>query len=327
MAAAPHMAAFQRHGGRVSTAQDWFPDAPRPWLDLSTGINPWAYPLAPQPRAALRSLPDPAALGAAEVAAAKAFGVPHDRIAATSGAEAALRLLPWLLRVPRVAVAIDTYGGHAEAWEAAGIEVVASPRDAEAWVAVNPNNPDGRVTPKAELLRAAETRWTIVDESFADGCPDLSIAAHAGGRLIVLRSFGKFFGLPGLRLGFVLAAPELIARVKRAQGDWPLGPAAIEAARAAYPDFSWAMATRERLTRAAARLDRLLQRYGFEVVGGTSLFRLARAADAERRFLQLASAGVLCRPFADATRLRFGLPGSARSWARLASALKEIRHG
>jgi cobalamin biosynthetic protein CobC len=219
----------------------------------------------------------------------------------------------------------DTYGGHAEAWRAAGADVVHEPAAAETWVVVNPNNPDGAITPAWDSLRSAQARWTIVDEAFADTDPAVSVAAQAGGRLVVLRSFGKFYGLPGLRLGFVLGAPELIERVRLAQGDWPVAADAITAARAAYADTAWAARTRTRLARAGRRLDGLLAGAGLTVVGGTSLFRLARSDRAHEIFLALAAAGVLCRPFEDPTRLRFGLPGGPAAWSRLKAALETAR--
>lgn len=317
--------AFSRHGGRLAAARAVFPRAPQPWLDLSTGINPRPYP-APRAGAAERArLPEPEALLALETAAAQAFGARPERVAAVPGSEAAIRLLPQLLGLQRAAIAPSTYGGHAEAWRAAGAQVAISPEDAEAWVAVNPNNPDGRVTPPDLLLSSAGRRWTVVDEAFVETSPELSVAAQAGGRLIVLRSFGKFFGLAGLRLGFVVADQSLIVRLKAQLGDWPISADAIAAGLAAYADPAWTERTRARLARDAARLDRLLSAAGFAVVGGTSLFRLARAQDARAVFLRLAAAGILCRPFEDSHLLRFGLPGRPAHWTRLEAALSGDR--
>jgi cobalamin biosynthetic protein CobC len=201
--------------------------------------------------------------------------------------------------------------------------------DAAVIVVVNPNNPDGWVTPPA-LLRAMAGRqaerggWLIVDEAYADLDPAHSIAAEAGGALIVLRSFGKFYGLPGLRLGFVLADPPVTDRFRAFLGDWPVSTAAISAGLAAYADRDWAARTRDRLTRQAGRLDRALERGGFEVVGGTGLFRLGRCADGETRFAALAGHGVLVRPFQqDARLLRFGLPQNRSEWQRLEAALED----
>jgi cobalamin biosynthetic protein CobC len=140
--------------------------------------------------------------------------------------------------------------------------------------------------------------------------------------MVVLRSFGKFYGLAGVRLGFVVGAADVVARLRGAIGDWPVSVDALLAGLAAYSDRRWAEQTRARLTRDAERLDRLLTAHRFEIVGGTSLYRLVRGADAASRFERLAAAGILTRPFQhDATLLRFGLPGSAGAWRRLATAL------
>ncbi len=314
---------FRRHGGRISAAEALFPQAPRPWLDLSTGINPRPYPAPAATRRDLTRLPDPEALADLEAVAAQAFGAAPERVAATPGTEAALRLLPRLLGASSVAIGRPTYGGHLDAWRAAGAEIVPEGAPAEAWVVVNPNNPDGRVTPTETLVPGQG--WLVVDEAFADPHPEASVAAQAGGRLVVLRSFGKFYGLPGLRLGFLLAEPALAARVREAFGDWPVSTPAILAGRAAYTDHAWRERTRRRLARDRARLDGLLESAGLQVLGGTDLFRLARSDDAEAVFLRLTRAGVLCRPFDQAGLLRFGLPGRPADWDRLAAALQKGR--
>ena len=314
---------FLRHGGRLAAARGAFPDAPAPWLDLSTGINPRPYPARRADPAALRRLPDPEEAAALEAAAAQAFGVWPDRVVATPGTEAALRAIPRVLGARSAAIVSPTYGGHAEAWRLAGAKVSRIGAEqiaasaAEAVVLVKPNNPDG-------AIRAAPDdgqRWLIVDEAFVETAPELSVAARAGGRTIVLRSFGKFYGLPGVRLGFVIAEPGLAARIGAQFGDWPVSAEAIAAGLAAYPDDAWRERTRLRLARDAARLDGLLTANGFEVLGGTSLFRLAAAPDAHRRFTALARLGVLTRPFPDQpTWLRFGLP-KPKDWPRLKAAL------
>jgi cobalamin biosynthesis protein CobC len=316
------LAEFRRHGGRLRAAAALFPHAPRPWIDLSTGVNPRPYPSPPVSRATLARLPDPQETAAAEAVAAEAFGAPAENVVAVPGSEAALRLLPRLLGARTVAVAPATYSGHAEAWRAAGAGVTADPDAAEAWVVVNPNNPDGVNAPAGDLLASAEGRWTIVDEAFVDATPELSLARRAGGRLVVLRSFGKFYGLPGLRLGFVVADPSLVARIRLAQGDWPVGAPALAAARAAYADAAWAEAARARLDQDARRLDTVLAAAGLQPLGGTPLFRLVHAPDAPAMFLRLARAGILCRLFEDPHRLRFGLPTGVRAWNRLSAALQ-----
>lgn len=325
----PALEVFLRHGGRLAAARAAFPDAPEPWLDLSTGINPRPYPAPRAGSAALRRLPDPQEISELEAIAAHAFGVSPDRVVATPGAEAGLRLAPRLLGARSAVIVAPTYGGHAEAWRLAGAKVRCAAWDDarhgvdEAIVVVNPNNPDGAQREIAEIA----DRWLIVDESFVETAPHLSVAGAEGlGRkTIVLRSFGKFYGLPGVRLGFVIAEPGLAARVSAAFGDWPVSAEAIAAGKAAYADDAWRERTRTRLVADAARLDGLLRKAGFDIIGGTSLFRLAAAPDAGRRFTSLARLGVLVRPFSDhPTWLRFGLP-KPKDWPRLAAALESSR--
>ncbi len=366
--------AFLRHGGRLAAARGAFPDAPAPWLDLSTGINPRPYRARRADPAALRRLPDPEEVAALEAAAAAAFGVSPDRVAATPGTEAALRALPRVLGARSAAIVSPTYGGHAEAWRLAGARVSHGSWDearhsaAEAVVLVNPNNPDGAQVQGPDV----GDRWLIVEGAFVETVPKLSVAPRLffppatrgegarpqgggggepqaprpvappppaspvllphqdgggkrAGRTVVLRSFGKFYGLPGVRLGFVIAEPGLAGRIGAQFGDWPVSAEAIAAGLAAYADDAWRERTRLRLARDAARLDALLSANGFEVLGGTSLFRLAAAPDAGRRFEALARCGVLTRPFPDQpTWLRFGLP-KPKDWPRLKAALEGSR--
>ncbi len=315
-----------RHGGRLDAARHAFPRAPQPWIDLSTGVNPFAWPMRGI-TADLQHLPDPAHTTALEAAAAGSFGVPADRVVAVPGADIALRLMPILTRARSVAIVEPTYSGHRDAW--AGTEMRAIDRAsaaksrADALVVVNPNNPDGAVV-DASALQGAR-RWLIVDESFIELQPQISIAKAIGNRTIVLRSFGKFFGLPGLRLGFVIAVPGVAARLRNMLGDWPVNAAAVAVGKKAYADKAWAQRTRAKLTEEAARLDKALIRAGFESVGGTALFRLVRADDAQERFRHLARRGILVRPFAEQPDwLRFGLP-SRQDWPRLRAALQDMR--
>jgi cobalamin biosynthetic protein CobC len=319
------------HGGRLAAARADHPHAPSPWLDLSTGINPDGWTGARASDAALTVLPDPADTAALEAAAAAAFGCDPDRVAAVPGAEAGLRLLPGLLDVARVAIAAPTYGSHADAWRQAGVrtsdvaraELFEQPTDA--LVIVNPNNPDGAITPGGELVAAAGRRWLVIDESFVDTDPAMSAIPHLSERTVVLRSFGKFYGLPGVRLGFVVASPGLARRVRERTGDWPVGADAIVMGRAAYADAVWADRTRTSLGLAAVRLDGLLTAVGFAIVGGTALFRLARCEDATGRAHRLAEQGVWVRTFPhDPALIRFGLPGDAH-WPRLQAALETSR--
>jgi cobalamin biosynthetic protein CobC len=333
---------FAHHGGRLCVARSLFPDVPQPWVDLSTGINPHSYPA---PRASARErnrLPEPTELARVEAIAAAAFNIADPaRVVATGGTENALRLLPYVLKLTSAVIASPTYGSHADAWQRAGADVrtvadselLTNAATSSAMTVVNPNNPNGRLLAREELLALhdALTRnggALIVDEAFGDLQPRHCVSDIAGSdaasRMIVLRSFGKFYGLAGVRLGFVIASPAIATRLRQLLGDWPVSVDALRAGLAAYADTEWPQRMRVRLSRAAERLDKLLVSGGMEIAGGTSLYRLARARDAGARFTQLIAHGILARPFDyDATLLRFGLPGSRDDWQRLAKALKE----
>jgi cobalamin biosynthetic protein CobC len=195
---------------------------------------------------------------------------------------------------------------------------------------VNPNNPDGRIISRAALLDlhgrlAQRGGMVIVDEAFADFNAESETLAPSlpGSHAVVLRSFGKAYGLAGLRLGFALASPDIVGRLRAALGPWPVSGPAIAIGARALADSDWLEATRVRLSRDADRLDALLQRAGWRIIGGASLFRLAAHPDARAAFARLLTAGILARPFADMSdRLRFGIPADESAWERLAAALR-----
>lgn len=327
------------HGGNLTAARRRFAQAPEPWIDLSTGINPWPYPVAPLAEEVWQRLPDGRLELALLAAAAAGYGAGRvDQVVAAPGSQALIQLLPRLRSPGRVAVLGPTYAEHAAAWSAAGHQVVevesplalaAGPWDV--GVLANPNNPDGRRLDPDGLRALAVTLgtrggWLVVDEAFADLAPEVSLAASVEiPGLIVLRSFGKFFGLAGLRLGFALAAPELAAEIRRALGPWAVsGPALVLGTRA-LADGAWIADSRKRLDQAAGELDRLLTGHRLEVVGGTALFRLVEAGAAGRAdalFESLGRAGILVRRFdRHPGWLRFGLPGDGAATNRLRTAL------
>lgn len=323
------------HGGDLDAARRMFPEAPEPFLDLSTGINPSPYPLPPLPPGLFARLPTLAALNRLLAAAAAAYGAPSpDCVVAAPGTQA---LLPWTtaLAAPgHAAILSPTYAEHARAAAHAGhaVDATGDPadlREADLAVVVNPNNPDGRLLAREDLLALADAlrrrgRMLIADEAFMDvGSTHDSLAGDvARGNIVVLRSFGKFFGLAGIRLGFAIAAPDIAARLRAALGPWAVSGPAIAVGEQALADKAWIDATRDALARAARRLDALLADAGLAAVGGTPLFRLAQTPGAAALFDRLGRAGILVRRFSDhPTWLRFGLPGEEAAWDRLARAL------
>jgi cobalamin biosynthetic protein CobC len=325
----------EAHGGDLAFARAAFPAAPEPWLDLSTGVNPYSYPFrAPAPESWTR-LPDAAALATLEDAAASAYrAAPHARVVAAPGTQAIINWLPHLFPARRVGVLGFTYFEHARVWAAGGAAVsivddVSPLEDKDVAVIVNPNNPDGRIVAPERLRGLADSfqrrgRLLVVDEAFVDFLdPGISLApALPRAGALVLRSFGKAYGLPGLRLGFAIAPGDMGLKLSAALGCWPVSGAAIAIGVEALSDASWLAATREKLAVDAAALDAILKAAGFTVLGRSPLFRLAGAADAPSRFQALAEAGIWVRRFAarpDA--LRFAIPNSEADRARLHAAL------
>ena len=323
-----------RHGGALDRVAIRFPAAPLPWIDLSTGINPWSWPVDRVDPDSLHRLPTHGDMDRCRTAMAEAFPAPASALTLVPGTEVAIRLLPQILDARRVAVLSPSYGDHAETWNAAGAELVATadPLDhaesADVVVLCNPNNPDGRCF-DADVLADARERlarrggWLIVDEAYADLDPVRSLAPLAGSPgLVILRSTGKFFGLPGLRLGAVLGPPTLAAALERLLGVWRISGPALAIGTRAYADIDWQQSMRERLAAARARLDALLEAGGGRVTGGTDLFRYVEVHDAHATWHKLCEHGIYTRRF-DWTRshLRVGLPGTPEAEARLASAL------
>jgi cobalamin biosynthetic protein CobC len=312
------------HGGALARAKARF-GAGDDWIDLSTGINPWPYPLPAIPAASWASLPDEDALAALKAAARRFYGVgPNTPIAAAPGSQALIQLVPRLVPPGRVAIVGPTYAEHARCWRLAGHEVVeTSDLSAAAPVLVvgNPNNPDGGRWPVEVLAAAARGRMVVVDEAFGEVSLARS-AANGTADLLALRSFGKFFGLAGLRLGFALGPAALVDQIESALGPWAVSGPALVVATAALGDADWAAATRRRLLQEAAALDAVLTRRGLTRLGGTDLFRLVRTAQAQDLFERLGEAHILVRRFADRPDwLRFGLPPDGAALARLDRAL------
>lgn len=306
------------HGGNLSAAMAGFGGVREDWIDLSTGINPQPYPLPAFTPGDWAALPDADALAELDQAARSFWQVPEGAgLLAAPGASALIAALPALAEPRWVEITAPTYNEHAAAFEARGWEV--RPQGpAEARVAVHPNNPDGRLWQAEELAAPL----TIIDESFCDVCPDQSLirlAARPG--TIVLKSFGKFWGLAGLRLGFAIGDPALIERLSAWQGPWAVSGPALRTGAQALSDRAWAEATRERLARDAARLDALVLGRGAALAGGTDLFRLYHVDNAAAWQRRLAKARIWSRifPYSD-NYLRLGLPPE-EGWDRLAAAL------
>ncbi|MBB5426391.1 threonine-phosphate decarboxylase [Paraburkholderia sp. JPY303] len=330
------------HGGNLHEAAARYGIPYAQWLDLSTGINPHGYPVPPLPADAWRRLPDDGD-GFAE-RAARYYGAPDaTHVLPVAGSQAAIRALPALLPRATVGIAPLTYGEYAPAFARAGHEV--APLDVQrdtlpaalTHVAiVNPNNPTATHLDAARLLRwHAQLRerggTLLVDEAFADTLPAArvaSLAAHTQrDGLVVLRSPGKFFGLAGVRAGFVLGAPAMLAALRDRLGAWTVSGPARHAVSAAFADAAWQTQMRERLITESARLAGLLDAHGF-ATHGTPLFAWTDDARAAALHEALARRGVWTRLFPPSPRVpsasvRFGLPGDQAEWTRFEQLLQQ----
>jgi len=328
-----------KHGGDLTEAMAQYGGTPGAWLDLSTGINPRPWPIPELPDVLWQRLPSRTDEAALLDAARTAYDVPDGvAIAAAPGTQMLIQWLPHLAPAGAVAIVSPTYNEHAAAWRAATHDVVAvTTLDAIAAhirhvVIVNPNNPDGRVFDHAALADVAKTLharggWLVLDEAFADVDPACSAVGLCRDLpLLVLRSFGKFYGLAGLRLGFLIGPPELIARCTTALGPWACSGPALAIGQAALRDHAWADRTRLPLREQAHKLDAVLSAAGFTGTGGTAPFRPVRHPHSPSHPDALARQHIWCRKFISADDLlRFGLPPDEAGLERLAEALGRCR--
>ncbi|MEM1377470.1 MAG: threonine-phosphate decarboxylase CobD [Pseudomonadota bacterium] len=324
-----------QHGGALDAAIGRYGGERDDWLDLSTGINPKPYPLPTLPEEIWHRLPDTKAMDDCLDAARGYYGVPNGTgLVAAPGTQAIIQWLPRVLNVDHVQVVSPTYAEHAHCWKQAGCEVTEvttlDGADGQVVILVNPNNPTGMLYDPREIADVAADlerngATLIVDEAFCDVASLNSIISSLPQNCIVLRSFGKFFGLAGLRLGFAVGSEPIINRLHDAMGPWAVpGPALFIGARA-MADEVWVSDAREQLAQMRARLQSVLGQNGFRIVGGIDLFVTVDHPDAAQICEGLARQHCLVRSFDYApTWLRFGLPGSDAEMLRLEKALRGI---
>lgn len=319
---------MREHGGNLDLAQQRFGGRAEDWIDLSTGINRLPYPVGEIDAHHWQALPSRSEIEALHQAAQYAYRTTAP-IVAMGGAQAAIQLLPQLAPRGRAHILTPTYNEYAPVLSAAGWEVeevgaLDALAGANLAVVVNPNNPDGRsYSPRDLLALLPRVSHLVIDESFVDAVPALSLASEAGRPgLLILRSFGKFYGLAGLRLGFAIGHADDIGKLASASGPWPVSGAAIAIGRRALRDDPWAKATSARLARDCHRLDEMAQGQGWRLVGGAPLFRLYETPDARAAQEKLARSQIWSRVFAQKpTWLRLGLPGFEAEWSRLGEVL------
>ncbi|TNB97860.1 threonine-phosphate decarboxylase [Pseudomonas jessenii] len=320
------------HGGRLRKAALDYGIAEADWLDLSSGLAPWPFAVPEIPLRAWARLPETD--DGLEQAACDYYGA--SQVLPVAGSQMAIQLLPRLRRAGKVGVLSPCYAEHAEAWRRSGYivrevleqEVEFFLDSLDVLVVVNPNNPTGLSLTPARLLDwharlAQRGGWLVVDEAFMDNTPQLSLASHTHQvGLIVLRSFGKFFGLAGVRLGFVLAERKLLRLLAEQVGPWAVSGPTRVLGQACMQDTEAHTRQRIRSDEASERLALLLERYGFKPQGGCALFQWLITEHAPALHEFMARRGILLRIFTHNSSLRFGLPANAAEEARLEQALQ-----
>ena len=294
------------HGGALDAAIQKYGGTRAGWMDLSTGINPDSYPLVPFQGTDWTALPDQAQFADLCTAARRFWDVPKGAdILPTAGCSAAIAAIAGLLPPAEVDIEPRTYNEHAAAFHHYGWRITAHNKQALARVRVHPNNPTGIF-----YSRVQRAKLSVIDESFCDVDPARSLIHHAAQTgYLVLKSFGKFWGLAGLRLGFVIGDPALIAVLKTRLGPWPVSSVALRLGAAALGDLEWAAQTRIALFERAKILDQILLPLGAVAMGECPLFRTYQLAQAQELHRKLARAHILTRVFSyDPTWIRFGLP-------------------
>ena len=343
---------FLQHGGQLLSIAEQYNIPAEQWLDLSTGIAPYHYPIPSIPSSVWTQLPQ--ANSALLASAATYYKCPA--LLPINGSQSVIQRLPQLylhekpsgvnssLGVVRQPSAISVYlpakgyKEHEKAWRKTGVNIIYYHDIPSAGqlnkhcvvVLINPNNPTGELVSKARvlaLLQAVKQRQglLIVDEAFMDAVQaDQSVIAYTQcEHLIVLRSVGKFFGLAGLRLGFVAACDEWLAAIAAEQGPWSVSGPAQYVGQKALNDTTWQQQQRLRLRSQSLRLSQLLKSVFNVQSKGTALFQTIHLANAENIYDKLCRQAVYVRLTDDERALRFGIPAE-NNFPRLKQALHNI---
>jgi cobalamin biosynthetic protein CobC len=258
-----------RHGGNLKYAIEQYGGTYKDWIDLSTGISPWVYPIPEITDGIWRELPPP--VTALEHVAASYYLTQADRICVTPGSQLAIRILPTLIQHQRVAIPLIGYQEHRYAWDNAKHSVfiyqdieelknLITSGKVDSAVLINPNNPSNELVSKEEVLEMASLLkgLLIVDEAFADFRSNSVASNNQYNNLIVIRSIGKFFGLAGARIGFLIGQHSIINQLKTLFTPWSVNAPAQFIAQTALADTIWQNKQSARITQQASELEAFL---------------------------------------------------------------------
>jgi cobalamin biosynthesis protein CobC len=324
------------HGGDLTEAGQRYGTQDPAWIDLSTGINPNPYSVPDITAEAWHRLPSADLETDLLKSARRYYALSDDAtLIAAAGTQSLIQTLPYLKAPSKVAIVTPTYAEHKICWQRAGHQITECseltdiPHMCDIVIVVSPNNPTGTVYDIEDLKALSDklrrrSGLLVIDEAFMDVSPDHSFGpALTDTGTIVLKSFGKFFGLAGIRLGFAAGDHSLITQLKDRLGPWAVSGVTMEVANQAVNDTRWITQTRSRLSADRQRLEHLLSSANLTVMGGTDLFSYVQTKQALQLYEHLCQQHILVRPFADtADRLRFGHPACAEDWDRLTAALR-----
>ncbi len=284
------------HGGDIQTLANRAECRPDEIIDFSANINPLGPPDGLR-QAVSRGLddvvhyPDPYCRTLCERVSGM-FSISPERVVFGNGSTELLFALPGMLGVKRAVIPAPAYIDYETAVRRAGLTAVFEPLDPEAGFIIDPDkleknlsgkemvilgqpgNPSGAMCDTDILLSLADKypdTFFVVDEAFADFAPEYeSLAAIEKKNLVVLRSMTKFYAIPGLRLGYAVAAAPLAKRLRGALPPWSVGNIAQAAGAAVLEDPSYATKSREAVTRLRQDLTKDLT-----ALGGMTVFASA----------------------------------------------------
>ena len=322
------------HGGHLLEAAMKYNIPKDQWLDLSTGINPQGYLIPPIPAECWQRLPESADN---LVSAAKQY-YQCDTLLPIAGSQAAIQTLPYCRGQSVVGVLSPAYAEHGYNWKQAGHQVIQLTSQTinnhldqlDVLILINPNNPTGERFSKDQLLSwhdqlTKKNGWLIIDEAFIDSTPEDSLTNHPiTDGLIILRSVGKFFGLAGIRCGFIITTDKLLNSLNERLGPWTISHPSRYIATAALLDTQWQKKTQSKLQRQSTRLANLLTESGLKPDGQTHLFHWVKTSKAQQIHNNLAQQAVLTRLFEQPYSLRFGLPCNNSQWHHLEKSLEQL---
>jgi cobalamin biosynthetic protein CobC len=323
-----------KHGGRLLEAVEYYQIPLNQWLDLSTAINPNGYPIPTILADIWLRLPEEQD----ELLSTARNYYQCSSLLAVAGSQAAIQALPLLQKSGITGVLAPSYAEHAHAWKKAkhklcilqATEIDANIENLDNLVLVNPNNPSGIVFHKEQCLRWLKelnkrNGWLIIDEAFIDCTPELSLSSLSPQKgLIILRSIGKFFGLAGIRSGFVFAEPDILEALNELLGPWTISNPSRFVTTHALQNKDWQQKTRLKLQQQSLRLNQLLTDYSLKPNGSNVLFQWVKHNQAKDLHQQLAQQAIFTRLFKQPKSLRFGLPKTEKDWQKLTISLAKL---